>query len=127
MTHTGKRILIIDDDVVSREILNEAMEPEGYTLANAPDGKVGVNLHKENPFDLIITDIIMPEMEGLETIRELRRISPHVKIIAVTGGGYFGADGYLKMADKLGADLTFGKPFNIPKIIEGVRQLLVSP
>jgi CheY-like chemotaxis protein len=124
MTHTDARILIIDDDAVSIQILNELLETEGLTPANAPDGKIGMKLHKENPFDLVITDIIMPEMDGLEIIRELRRISPHVKIIAISGGGQLGAEGYLKIADKFGADLTFYKPLEAVEIIEGIRTLL---
>jgi CheY-like chemotaxis protein len=124
MKESGARILIIDDDVVTREILNEALEPEGYILANADDGKMGLKLHKATPFDLIITDIIMPEMEGLETIREIKRISPKIKIIAMSGGGQLGPDGYLSMAEKFGAQLTYDKPFDPRDIIRGVRKLL---
>ncbi|UCH93423.1 MAG: response regulator [Candidatus Aminicenantes bacterium] len=118
------RILIIDDDKVTREILNETLEPEGYILASASNGKEGLKLHNENPFDLIITDIIMPEMEGLETIRELRRISPTVKIIAISGGGRLDPYNYLTMAKKMGADLTFYKPLVPEIILNGVQKLI---
>lgn len=118
------RILIIDDDVVTREILNELLETEGYLPANAGNGKIGLKLHKKKPFDLIITDIIMPEMEGLETIREIRDISPRVKIIAISGGGRIDPSDYLSMAKKLGAHLTFHKPLEPEKIVKGVRELL---
>jgi CheY-like chemotaxis protein len=118
------RILIIDDDIVTREILNEILEMEGYQVANAGDGKAGLKIHRENPFDLIITDIIMPEMEGLETIRELRRISPAVKIIAISGGGRLGPDGYLAMAEKMGANLTFDKPLDPTRVATEVGKLL---
>jgi DNA-binding NtrC family response regulator len=119
-----RRILIIDDDVVTREILNDLLETEGYLLANASNGKIGLNLHKKKPFDLIITDIIMPEMEGLETIKEIRRISPQVKIIAISGGGRIDPNDYLSMAGKLGANLTFDKPLDPETIVNGVRELL---
>jgi DNA-binding NtrC family response regulator len=119
-----RRILIIDDDVVTREILNDLLETEGYLLANASNGKIGLKLHKKKPFDLIITDIIMPEMEGLETIKEIRRISPQVKIIAISGGGRIDPNDYLSMAGKLGANLTFDKPLDPEKIVNGVRELL---
>ena len=118
------RILIIDDDVVTREILNEILEMEGYQVANAGNGKTGLRLHREEPFDLIITDIIMPEMEGLETIRELRRISPKVKIIAISGGGRLGPDGYLTMAEKMGANHTFDKPLDPVKVVAEIDKLL---
>jgi DNA-binding NtrC family response regulator len=118
------RILIIDDDVVTREILNELLETEGYLLANASNGKIGLTLHKKKPFDLIITDIIMPEMEGLETIKEIRDISPQVKIIAISGGGRIDSNDYLYMAGKLGAHLTFHKPLDPEEIVKGVRELL---
>jgi len=118
------RILIIDDDAVTRDILIEILEMEGYQVANADNGKAGLKIHKENPVDLIITDIIMPEMEGLETIRELRKISPKVKIIAISGGGRLGPNGYLTMAEKMGANLTFDKPLNPEKIVTEVAKLL---
>lgn len=118
------RILIIDDDVVTREILNETLEAEGHSLASAGNGKTGLSLHREKPFDLIITDIIMPEMEGLETIRELRRLSPAVKIIAISGGGRLGSGGYLSLAKKFGADMTLPKPITTKEITDGVRELL---
>jgi DNA-binding response OmpR family regulator len=117
-------ILIIDDDVVTVEILNELLETEGYLLANASNGKMGLKLHEKTPFDLIITDIIMPEMEGLETITKIRDISPQVKIIAISGGGRIDSDNYLDMAEKLGADLTFHKPLDPDEIVKGVRELL---
>ena len=119
-----KRILIIDDDVVMREIIKEALEPQDYHLEEAPNGKIGLNLHKENPFDLVITDIIMPEMEGLETILALKRISSRLKIIAISGGGTIGPGEYLQMADKFGAHRVLVKPFDRQEIVDAVSQLL---
>jgi CheY-like chemotaxis protein len=124
MTNVNKRILIIDDDPVSREVLLEALEQEPYTLADATDGKAGLRLHIKNPFDLVITDIIMPEMEGLETIRKLKRISPAVKIIAISGGGHLDAEGYLQMAQKLGADRSLDKPIDQDRLKETIKELL---
>ncbi len=77
----------------------------------APDGKVALWIYKEKPADLIITDIIMPEKEGIETIMELKREFPDVKIIAISGGGKGDAGQYLDMAKKMGADNTLAKPF----------------
>ena len=80
-----KRILVIDDERQICEMLRKKLESVGYAVAEAPNGKVGLKLHKENLFDLIITDIFMPEKEGLETIRELKQDFPQLKIIAITG------------------------------------------
>jgi len=125
MTSGSKRILIIDDDAVTREILNEALEPEGYLLENAANGRDGLALHQRAPFDLVITDIIMPEMEGLETIRRLSRLhKPAPKIIAISGGGHMGTSGYLYAAAKLGAHFTFQKPFSVKEIVSTVHRLL---
>jgi len=81
------RILLIDDDAPVRRTLRKMLERQGYEVEEAPDGKAGLTLYQENPADLIITDLIMPEMEGIETIMELRRRFPDVKIIAMSGGG----------------------------------------
>lgn len=118
------RILIIDDDEITRVILNETLKPEGFLIDNANNGKIGLALHKKKPFDLIITDIIMPEMEGLETIKEIRRISPQAKIIAISGGGRIAPYNYLSMAGKMGANLTFDKPLDPGSIVDGVWKLL---
>ena len=89
-------ILIIDDDDQIRRVLRKTLERDGYDVADAPNGKEGIRLYRENPADLVITDIIMPEKEGIETIRELRRDFPEVKIIAISGGGRIGPDSYFK-------------------------------
>jgi YesN/AraC family two-component response regulator len=80
-------ILIIDDDQQILNMLSQILKRAGYGVVEALDGKQGLKLYRENPTDLIITDIIMPEKEGLETIMELQRDFPDVKIIAISGGG----------------------------------------
>ena len=122
-----KRILIIDDDIVTREIIKEALETRGYVLEEASNGRIGVALHKKKPFDLIITDIIMPEMEGLETILAVKNISPGIKIIAISGGGRVDAYDYLYMADKFGAHRVITKPFEQQEIVDTVAELLKKP
>ncbi len=119
-----KRILIIDDDIVIREILKEALEPLGYDLGEASNGREGMTLFKKKPYDLIITDIIMPEMEGLETILTLKRLASDAKIIAISGGGKATPDGYLGMAEKLGAHRIFSKPFDPKDLAASVNHLL---
>ena len=117
-------ILIIDDGALIRTILRQALEREGYKIADASNGKEGLRLHRQDMADLIITDILMPEKEGIETIMELKREFPDVKIIAISGGGMGAAEDYLHMANKLGAKFTFPKPVEIEKLLSAVKELI---
>ncbi len=118
------RILVIDDDIQILEMLRQTLEHEGYEVIDAHDGKEGMKLYREAPTDLIITDIIMPEKEGIETIMELKRDFPDVKIIAISGGGRIGAKECLHLAKKLGAQRTFTKPVPRQDMIKAVKELL---
>ncbi|MCP4350056.1 MAG: response regulator [Desulfobacterales bacterium] len=120
------RILIIDDDVEIREMLKEVFEQEGYETVIAPDGEVAVKCYRDQQADVVITDIIMPEKEGIETIMELKQEFPDVRIIAISGGGRISPDNYLKMAKDFGAMRTFTKPVRIEKLLEAVKELLES-
>jgi len=117
-------ILIIDDEVQIRELLGQMLTREGYDVVHASDGKEGMKACREQSIDLIITDIIMPEKDGIEMILELRHDFPALKVIAISGGGRLGPDGYLEMARKLGAHRTFFKPFNRKEILDAVQELL---
>ena len=119
-----KRILVIDDDVQFRQMLKQILERAGYEVADAPDGKEGIRLYRQAPTDLIITDIIMPEKEGIETILELRREFPDVKIIAISGGGRFDPGVYLEAAEKFGVARTFGKPVDRKELLDDIQELL---
>ena len=119
-----KRILIIDDDQQFRNKLKQLLERNGYDVIAAPDGKQGLKLYRNAPTDLVITDIIMPEKEGIEVIIELRRDFPGARIIAVSGGGRIDPNEYLNMAKPLGANQTFSKPFDRKKILQAVKELL---
>ncbi|MBL7178351.1 MAG: response regulator [Desulfobacteraceae bacterium] len=118
------RILIIDDDPQILNMLGQTLEREGYEVIGAPDGKEGLRLYRENPTDLIIADLIMPEKEGIETIMELRRDFPDVKIIAISGGGRLDPEQYLSMAKSFGAQYTFAKPVAREELLNAVRELL---
>jgi len=118
------RILVIDDEEEVRDILKQMLELEGYEVITAKDGNEGIKLFKQNPADLVITDIIMPDKEGIETIIELRREFPDVKIISISGGGRIGPHDYLAMAKKLGAERSFTKPFERKKILQAIEELL---
>jgi len=121
-----KRILVIDDEESVRFVVKEMLEFEGYEVTTAPNGKVGLQLFRKQPTDLIITDIFMPEMEGLETIRELHRDFPQLKIIAMSGGGESGMLSFLSFAKRFGALRTLRKPFSREELLETVQGLLAE-
>ena len=118
------RILIIDDEVMIRDLLVKILEREGYETITASGGKDGIKIHRENPADLIITDLIMPEKDGIETIMELRRDFQDVKIIAMSGGGKIDSETYLQMAKTMGAIETIAKPFVLRELLKTVQELL---
>jgi len=118
------RILVIDDDDQMRTLLRQVMEWTGYEVVEAGDGREGMHKHRKQPVDLVITDLIMPEQEGLETISALRKDSPGIKIIAISGGGRIGPEAYLLTAQELGADRVFSKPFDVRELAETVKELL---
>jgi DNA-binding NtrC family response regulator len=118
------RILIIDDEDQIRKMLQQMFEREGFETVTASDGLEGVKAYREKPADLIITDLIMPEKEGIEIIFELKREFPDVKIIAISGGGRTAPEGYLKIADKAGALRTFSKPLERDELLRAVREIL---
>jgi DNA-binding response OmpR family regulator len=119
------RILVIEDEEDIRGLYSRVLKYAGHDVIEAPDGKLGVEIYRENPADLVITDIIMPEKEGIEVIIELRRDFPDVKIIAVSGGGQLMASTTcLRLAKGLGAVRTLAKPFNQQELVHTVREVL---
>jgi CheY-like chemotaxis protein len=118
------RILVIDDDRQARNVLKQILSRAGYDVVEAQDGAEGVRLFQATPADLVITDILMPEKEGLETIQELRQSAPQVKIIAISGGGEKGNLNFLRIAEKLGAQQTIQKPFSRQTLLDAVAQVL---
>ncbi len=126
-----KRILVIEDDAEQRELLNEVLTEAGYEVLEACDGKAGLDLFRQQPCTLVITDIFMPEKEGLETIRELRSEFLGVKIIAMSGGGLGIRSGgnqkidvALEAAQAFGANRILNKPFKIKQLLETVGELI---
>ncbi len=121
------RVLIVDDDEQIRALLQEVMEWAGFDVAVAENGRVAMRLQEQRPADLVITDLIMPEQEGLETITSLKKAYKGVKIIAISGGGRIGPEAYLPAALELGADRIYSKPFDVQEIVAAVRALLEIP
>jgi CheY-like chemotaxis protein len=118
------RILVIDDDAQVRALLAQMLERAGYDVAVADNGETGCRAFREAPTDLIITDMVMPEKGGVETIMDLRADFPEVKIIAMSGGGRTGPYSYLKLAERFGAKMVFSKPLRKEKILEAVSELV---
>lgn len=119
------RILIIDDDAEIRDMVCRILSDENYETFAAANGKEGLELLSESSnFDIVITDLIMPEKEGIETIREIKKDFSHIKILAISGGGKDSAEGYLQIAKGVGADLTLCKPFIKQDLLEAIKKIL---
>lgn len=118
------RILIIDDDDQFRGMLQTTLEKAGFEVDAAENGKVGYRMLVEHSVDLIITDLIMPEKDGVETIMDVRREFPGLKVIAISGGGRVGPDSYLNMVKQMGVSGTFSKPLDMPGFLGAVRDTL---
>jgi YesN/AraC family two-component response regulator len=121
------RILIIDDEPQIRSMLKLMLERDGYEVAEAPDGIEGIRIYRRNPADLIITDLIMPNKDGIGMIIDLKKEFPNVKIIAMSGGGLNKPEGYLKGAKKLGAACTLTKPIDRDEMLRAIKNVLKSP
>jgi two-component system chemotaxis response regulator CheY len=118
------KILVIDDDVVVRETLVLILEDKGYEVVSAEDGQRGLSAFRSEAPDLVITDIIMPEKEGIQTIREIRALRPQAKIVAISGGGRIGNTDFLRIAQQLGAADIISKPFDPDEFVERIGRCL---
>jgi len=122
------RILIIDDEKSIRTMLRDVLESEGHTVIEAPNGTVAMQHWRAQsaaqPIDLIITDILMPDKDGIEVIREIRRLAPDMKIIAISGGSPQVNMRLLEIANRLGAYRTIDKPFGLNVLLDAVRAAL---
>ena len=116
-------ILLIDDEENFRCVIKQVLVNAGFEVVEASNGAEGIQYFYEKPADMIITDIIMPEKEGIETILELKNAFPDVKLIAMSGGGWYGTDIDFDMAKKLGAK-TLDKPFALQDLLDAVYELL---
>ena len=112
-------ILIIDDEEPIRALLRTTLEGAGHEVVEAANGRIGLDLYRLKPTDMIITDIAMPELNGLDLILTLTRQFLHAKVIAISGGG--GEKNVLDVAKLLGARRTMQKPFSMPQLLDAVR------
>ena len=120
------RILIIDDEPSALDLLRRIFEGEGYQVVLAANGLEGVELFRQNPCDLVITDIVMPGKDGLQTILDLREEYPDLPFVAISGGGAISKERYLTVAGYLDRVVTLAKPFAIEAIVAAVERLLAQ-
>jgi CheY-like chemotaxis protein len=118
------RILLVDDDDLSRSTIHQMLERAGHAVTSTPSGGEALRLCRDQPVDLVVTDLIMPDTDGLELIQELRRLTPAVRIVAISGGGRVNANEYLTVARKFGAAAVLAKPFSNLELREAVELAL---
>lgn len=119
------RILLVEDDTLVQSMLKQMLEREGHAVVAVNDGSAAIKTLEREEIDLVVTDLIMPEMEGIELIRSLRKQESRPKIIAISGGSaLLSPVAQLKSARFLGADLTFTKPIDREEFIGAVRELV---
>jgi CheY-like chemotaxis protein len=119
-----QRVLIIDDEPQVRVSLRETLEAAGYEVVEAENGMVAVDYLSDVKPDVMITDIFMPEKEGIATIRDYRSLYPDLPIIAISGANNMASERFLEVAEKLGADHTLAKPFGPHELLNIVREAL---
>lgn len=118
------KILVIDDDPSVRKFITTTLKNESYSVIEAENGAEGlIKFQDERDIGIIITDLIMPQKEGLETIMDIRKINPSVKILAISGGGKVGPENFLLLADAVGANATLKKPFSGQELLMCLRLL----
>jgi len=118
------KILVVDDDRQVREMIKLTLERDGFEVVEAEDGIQAMELFRAQEFDLVITDIVMPGKEGIETIMEMKGFDSEARIIAISGGGRINPEDYLSWARRFGVTQTFTKPVDRAELLAAVHQLL---
>ena len=121
------RILVVDDNASMREAVCEILEQTAHETISAGDGRYAAQTHRSTPVDIVITDLFMPDTDGLEIIYQFRRDFPDVKIIAISGGGSRGLVELLTVAKNMGAQRALMKPFTWEDLLSAVNELLPPP
>jgi DNA-binding response OmpR family regulator len=117
-------ILLIEDNEDIRQATKLKLEHDGYEVTAIANGRKAVSICRDADIDAVITDVVMPDQEGIQTIRMLREMEPMVHIIAISGGGqYASSEEYLHIADALGADRTFQKPVDLDDVEHAIEEL----
>lgn len=119
-----QRILVIDDEPTALDVISKILQHAGYEVVLAKNGQEGIELFREQPCDLVVTDMVMPVKDGLQTILDLRVEAPELPVVAISGGGNISKERYLAVAGYLDRVITVGKPFTVEVLTGAVRQLL---
>lgn len=119
-------VLIVDDDPDIRELWALVLGEAGFVVRAAPSGVEGIEIAESEHIDVVVTDILMPNKDGIETLLEIKSINPNVKVLVVSGGGSALRKSFLDVADKLGADATLPKPVDIDRLCAVVEQLAAA-
>lgn len=122
--NTVARILLIDDDPWVLKVFQQFLEDEGHEIITAVNGQEGLDIFRQNPTDLIITDMVMPIKDGLKMILELDNEFPNVPTIAISGGGVIEPERYLNLAESIGARKTLTKPVSKDDLLAAVKEVL---
>ena len=117
-------ILVVDDELLIRQMLKRMLEMEGYEVTTASNGNMAINLVREKHVDLVITDVLMSEADGLELLMKMKKQTCGIKIIAISGGGRIGSQDCLKMARRIGAQRVFPKPVAREEMLKAIKDLL---
>jgi len=117
-------ILVVEDDNELREMIRMSLARRKFTVVEAANGKEAILRFKPSITDLVVTDLIMPDEDGLRVIMKLKELKPSLKVIAISGGGKAGPGSYLNLAKALGADIIYSKPFSINEMISKIEELL---
>ena len=120
------KVLLVDDDKIIRETLTEVLKLKNYYVHSLSDGTKVLSEIKENDYDIIILDIVMPNKEGLETIQDVRKVNTKIPILAVSGGGRTTPSSNLEIARMMGANDTLIKPFDSLSLIQKIQSLLAK-
>jgi CheY-like chemotaxis protein len=121
------RILLVDDDADFRKVTRRMLERAGHTVTEAPDGNIGMGHYREQPADLVIMDMYMPAVDGIEAIIRIQQEFPDIRIIATSGGGHMDQKDVLETAAQLGARRTLPKPFTRDALLAAVEEVLAQP
>ena len=124
MSEAPRRILVVDDSADIRGFMRAALEHEGYRVALAENGREALDLQRERPAELLITDIFMPDVDGIETIARFKSEFPSVRVVAMSAGGAAKMQDYLRIAGYIGADAVLAKPFEVEELVRTVRRVL---
>lgn len=121
------KVLVIEDDELARESVTLMLEENGYEVAMADDGDVGLEMFEKEEFDAVVTDLIMPQVNGMDVLMQIKQHKPGTRVLVISGGGRLTPLSYLDVAQKLGADDVLTKPFTANDLITSMKMIMSSP